>query len=688
MKTRVASSKSLSLPLLLAAWGALSGAAVAQPPPELARLDTVSSIQAEQKETSLALQHLATQELEYSKNLSEDLATQFPSRAADDVATSLLGLAIPLSDLEAVNTSAQSLFPTQAGPLAHRPATAIEPHSVRSLHPSTLAPNLIPTLTPEVGSRTTFSESAIPIALEPVVNTNDDPMAQVNNVFELRDVEPGDWAYEALQNLVSRYGCVEGYPNGTFRGDRALSRYEFAAALNACLQLVERILLETSGQIPPSDDLEALQRLTEEFEAELATLPARIDDLEGRVDYLENNQFSTTTKLFGQVIIGVQGQNSPDFQLAGNTLDDNNGQVFSNHTAQLSLFTQFSPRSLLFTSFVAGDGRISEAFADGAVNFTRLAYLSDTANQLQLSDLNYRHLIGRNFAVMVGPEGISPVNVFRGSNRIESSGSGPLSSFAQRNPILSIGGGSGGVGVDWQISSDWSVQGVYAAQTPEDPVNGGLFGSDGTNSATTFGMQLVYSPTLDLDFTFQYINNYSPIGRLLTGIGDSQLIIGNTAQSFNLRAPMKTNALGLGTEWRLDPKVNVGGWLGYTISDYLPGSGQVQTFNWMAFLSFPDLGGEGNLGALYFGQPPRITHSNVPDNIQVRNIPSFFTNADLQSNEPGGQPGTSFHIEGFYRIRLTDNINITPGVIVVLDPLHNPNNDTVVIGALRTTFTF
>ncbi|MGB3636575.1 MAG: iron uptake porin, partial [Rivularia sp. (in: cyanobacteria)] len=60
-------------------------------------------------------------------------------------------------------------------------------------------------------------------------------MSQVTNVNQLSDVQPTDWAFQALQSLVERYGCIAGYPNGTFRGNRAMTRYEFAAGLNACL---------------------------------------------------------------------------------------------------------------------------------------------------------------------------------------------------------------------------------------------------------------------------------------------------------------------------------------------------------------------------------------------------------------------------------------------------------------------
>ena len=64
---------------------------------------------------------------------------------------------------------------------------------------------------------------------------------QVTSVTQFSDVQPTDWAYQALSQLVERYGCVAGYPNGTFRGGRALTRYEAAALLNACLDRVTEV---------------------------------------------------------------------------------------------------------------------------------------------------------------------------------------------------------------------------------------------------------------------------------------------------------------------------------------------------------------------------------------------------------------------------------------------------------------
>jgi hypothetical protein len=84
----------------------------------------------------------------------------------------------------------------------------------------------------------------LPIVSAPTLNVqqpediDQDPastLQQLTSVSELKDVQPTDWAYEALKSLVERYGCIVGYPDQTFRGNRALSRWEFAAGLNACL---------------------------------------------------------------------------------------------------------------------------------------------------------------------------------------------------------------------------------------------------------------------------------------------------------------------------------------------------------------------------------------------------------------------------------------------------------------------
>lgn len=76
---------------------------------------------------------------------------------------------------------------------------------------------------------------------------------------------------------MENYGCVAGYPNGTYKGGQAMTRYEAAALLNACLDRVTEVTDE-------------LQRLMEEFKKELAVLKGRVDGLEAKVGSLEAQQ--------------------------------------------------------------------------------------------------------------------------------------------------------------------------------------------------------------------------------------------------------------------------------------------------------------------------------------------------------------------------------------------------------------
>ncbi|MEC4850012.1 MAG: iron uptake porin, partial [Jaaginema sp. PMC 1079.18] len=512
----------------------------------------------------------------------------------------------------------------------------------------------------------------------------EDPMAQIQGANRFRDVSPGDWAFQALSDLISRYNCLVGYPDGTFRGNRPLTRYEFAAGLNACMQQIERLIAASTADFVTRDDLETLRRLMMEFENELIALGERVDTLEQRVGFLEDNQFSTTTKLFGQVVAGLQGRSSETFLIGGFPQTDNGDNINLITNVQLSLITQFSPNSILLTGLSAADGNTQSqnAFRDGYVG---LSYEGDNNNDVEISDLSYRHLINNRVAVIVGPVGIGAVNVFRGSNRVESAGFGPLSRFAQRNPIIATGGSGAGIGFDWQISPFASLQGVYNASDANNPDTGGIFG--GTSNNTAAGAQLVVSPSRKFDIALQYINSYSPTGILGSGVGDYITAIPAP------RAPMLTNALGASVEWRVAPQATLGGWVGYSNSDYKGAigtitGGEVEIWNWMAYLNFPDLGGEGNLAGLYFGQPPKITGSRLPSigGLVGLNIPGF--NSLGNGSARVGQPDTAYHLEGFYRFQVSDNISLTPGAIAVFNPGHNSRNNTVFIGTVRATLSF
>lgn len=174
---------------------------------------------------------------------------------------------------------------------------------------------------------------------------NQTSLSQVTSVSQFSDVQPTDWAFQALQSLVERYGCIAGYPNGTYRGNRALTRYEFAAGLNACLDRVNELIATATADLVTKEDLATLRRLQEEFSAELATLRGRVDALEARTSELEANQFSTTTKLVGEAVFAVTDS-------FGN--NDNNNTVFQNRV-RLDLQTSFTGKDTLHTRIAAGN---------------------------------------------------------------------------------------------------------------------------------------------------------------------------------------------------------------------------------------------------------------------------------------------------------------------------------------------
>lgn len=113
------------------------------------------------------------------------------------------------------------------------------------------------------------------------------PTYAITGIDELRDVNENHWAYEALRDLVEKYDVIEGYPDNTFRGERAATRWELAAALNALIKSVGRDLARLGAEKADRADLERLARLQEEFRAELNALQARTDALEARAAAIE-----------------------------------------------------------------------------------------------------------------------------------------------------------------------------------------------------------------------------------------------------------------------------------------------------------------------------------------------------------------------------------------------------------------
>jgi hypothetical protein len=494
---------------------------------------------------------------------------------------------------------------------------------------------------------------------------NANSLEQVTNVDRLRDVSPGDWAYEALRSLVERYGCIVGYPNQTYRGNQPLSRYEFAAGLNACLNQIERLIAASEAVM--REDIETLQRLTQDFEAELATLGTRVDNLEGRVAFLEDHQFSTTTTLSGEIIFGLASI------LTGDNADGEQAErvpVFGDR-ARLEFNTSFTGKDLLYTLISAGN---FPSFSEVTGTFEGdLGFAFDTDNDVGLETLSYYFPVGTNTEIVLqGTGGFSYdfTDTLNPLDGYDDSASGAISFFGTRNPIYNQVTGAG-VGARTQLGDTFEVSLGYLTETANDPSEGsGLF-----NGPYGILGQVVFQPIESLKFGLTYVNAYNA-SDTFTGSNLANLRT-LTETEFGEAVPTSSNSYGVEVSWQLSERFILSGWGGYInnrILSTLGGTierGSQDIWNWGVTLAFPDLGREGSLGGIVVGMEPKVTNSTVV-------IP------DVDSEDQN----TSLHLEAFYQYQINDNIAITPGVVWITAPDHNNDNDDLVIGTIRTTFTF
>ncbi|KAM3107631.1 iron uptake porin [Phormidesmis sp. 146-33] len=560
------------------------------------------------------------------------------------------------------------------------------------------------------------------------------PLAQVTSVSQLSDVRPTDWAFQALQSLVERYGCIAGYPDKTYRGNRALTRYEFAAGVNACLDRVNELIAASTADLVKKEDLATLQKLQEEFAAELATIRGMVDSLEARTTTLEKQQFSTTTKLAGEVIFSVSQafgderainsdvQRVIDFPgtsaAARNTAITNAIGAGAARNVQDNAILATRVRLALDSSFTGRDrlrtrlqARNITSFS-GAVtntNMTRLGYDGSNENTVELNRLEYRFPLGDLTTVFVGTgtnDGLEFNDSVPTLSPVESSGSGAISRFGRYNPIFRASTGTGVIinqkfGPEFTVGNKLTLSLGYLAPTgdAQDPtVDRGLF--NGSHAALA---QLVFQPTPNIGLGVTYVNAYYSTGAGISGstgsgfannpFNSSQQTDASTTATAAQRltnVPTTTNAVGLQGSIRLSSKFIVSGWAGVTdakaerrvigggsaIDPFVRRGDKATIWNWAVTLAFPDLLKEGNLGGIVFGMPPKVTDNDYGLNNRTA------TSVRREDSD------TSYHIEAFYRYRLNDNIAITPGVLVILNPEHNSANDTIYVGTLRTTFTF
>ena len=480
-------------------------------------------------------------------------------------------------------------------------------------------------------------------------------LAQVTSITQLSDVQPTDWAYQALQSLVERYGCIAGYPDGTYKGQRAMTRFEFAAGMNACLDRISELIASSTADLATKEDLATLQRLQEEFATELAALRGRVDGLEARVSELEANQFSTTTKLNGETIFAVGVPFS-----GGANGESTNDQVIAGYRVRLNFDTSFTGEDLLRARLEASDFGNFDSF-DGN---TAWQWGGDSGSDaVYLDDLLYTFPVGPA-QIIIGANSIGDSDfVATTVSPFDDAASGSLTNGLGTPPQYNFipgGTGAGAIIGLGPVSLDFG----YAAGDAGNPSLGsGLFnGSYGAIAQLSYLSDLVdaavmYSNSYDGD-GFTTANGYN-LGSFDGGLFDDSASIANI---YGAQVNFKFGIFEVG-----------GGGM------YMPvrvlGEGDYDVWSYQGTVAVRDLLGDGNMLGLVAGVPPRIAGTS----------PGLAGNLGLPQS---ARQDASFLAELFYLFRINDNISITPGLVYIADPGNNNDNDDTFVGAIRTTFTF
>ena len=565
---------------------------------------------------------------------------------------------------------------------------------------------------------------------------------QVTNISQFGDVQPTDWAYQALNNLVEQYGCVAGYPNGTFKGAKPLSRFEAAALLNSCLDRV-------------TEATDELKRLAEEFKNELAVIRGRIDGIEKKIGKLEATQFSTTTKLQGEATFDIGAvsfggsQYGPSTANGAGAVAPNNGTTNAtrysgnnnrnwgaltfNYDLRLNLNTSFTGKDLLYTRLRSGNFTNS-VFNGNPYSLLALdkAFAPNVGKDVVYIDrLYYRFPVGKVFTAVIGPRArntealaITPtfyradlLDVFtlNGAPATYNKATGTAFALIWKQPVK-------------KGNPYFAASTSYVAPNGDNsnPTQGGLLTSGAQGSFLT---QVGWAGP---QFALTAAWRYGQCGQNLTRRGTqfanqtlpcSEGVGAATSNSF-WSGNSSSNNFALNAAWQpiqsgLIPSVSLGYGIssvssptynGYNASGVVPVNGSGQPFpsygdvrnitqlqSWQLGLQWNDLFAKGNAAGFSLGQP---TYVSALSQNQLRKPYAFKGSGRNRTqtayngfyDSPNGPNDGNFAFEWWYKFQVSNNISITPAIFYLSRPngqfTANGETNNAFGGVVQTQFKF
>ena len=478
---------------------------------------------------------------------------------------------------------------------------------------------------------------------------------QVSSISQFSDVRPSDWPYQALSSLVDRYGCVAGYPNGSFKGGQAISRYEAAALLNACIDRV-------------SETTDELKRLMKEFEKELVVLRGRVDGLEARVAELAASQFSTTTRLSGQAtfVVGANAFSGSAINTAANTVNRAPNELTGrprtpvslpnattfNYDLQLTFDTSFNGKDLLRTNLRAGNFGRSVFGGEPhslALSTLEVAFEEDAGpHVVGIDKLFYQRPLGGGFTATLGARvgqedmlalwpSVYPADTILNVMTVN----GAPAAYSKN---LGAGGGL------WWQSNGFSISANYVAANgdsgnPSVSVEDGGGGLGNRNSGATGSVQLAYQQEQwGLAAIWTYVQS------------DTQYVPGTTPfthGAIDHNPDAATSAWGLSAFWQplasgWLPSLSLGWGVNSTTYATLQPRGSLsESQSWMVGLQWTDLFASGNDFGFAVAQP--VSATALTEGVTANDGNLVW--------------------EWWYKLQVSDAITVTPALIYLSRPL-------------------
>jgi Carbohydrate-selective porin, OprB family len=584
--------------------------------------------------------------------------------------------------------------------------------SVTANPSSTKANSTIPQSTATSPSLKVTNDLATTLGNEPTAE-------QINQATESVEVKPSDWAYQTLQALNAKYSCSD-MPTG----NRALSREEFATSLNGCIQSMEQLVArkprkaikkrkaapapvapevvtpppaapEVAPPVPvqppappevSQQDLDQLKQLVQSFGTELQGVDARIKAIDTRITDLKEKSFSTTTKLVGEAIFAVTG-------LAGGPSTATRSTIFSDRV-RLNFRSSFTGKDLLLVRL---QSRNSNSFAGSATtsaaktNMARLGFEGSDDNATTLHRLQYQLPITPSTKVFVEAVGSEfNDNYYTFNPEHQAAGTGSISRFGRFAPIYRLSNEGAGIGVDHKFNPNLGLVLSYAVprvgvpgvpgtapESVSSPTNVGTNGSGLFNGSNVLFSQLTVKPSEDVSLGLAYARSYNSAGTGLSGANGSNFANNPFSSTAATLVPTTANHYTLVGSVNLSKDLILSAWGGLTQATRETGAGgSAEIWNYAATLAAKDFGSKGSTLGFVVGMQPRVASNNAS-----RLVAGVVTPGNVDKD-------TSMHIEAFYKYKVSDNLFITPGLLILTNPEHNAANPTEYLGTIRSTFVF